>query len=147
MISRKRWKRTMSTRLPPQVELMREPTLKTFSGSSSTFGPTRQPQHLRLLAEGEARRAEAEVLVRPHLAGEADAGLHLVDDEEALVRRARQAGQGLQELGAEVVVAAFGLDGLDEDGGDVVGVVGEGRLDLRRGPVPRPRSPRARPPR
>ena len=30
--------------------------------------------------------------------------------------------QRLQELGPEVVVAALGLDGLDEDGGDVVGV-------------------------
>ena len=59
----------------------------------------------------------------------ADAGLHLVHDEEALVL-AGQALQGLQELGAEVVVAALGLDGLDDDGGDVVRVVGEGLAHL-----------------
>ena len=38
--------------------------------------------------------------------------------------------QGLQELGAEVVVAALGLDGLDDDGGDVVRVLLEGAADL-----------------
>ena len=33
----------MSVRLPPHVELMRDGTLKTFSGSSSTRGPAMQP--------------------------------------------------------------------------------------------------------
>ena len=41
--------------------------------------------------------------------------------------------QRLQELGAEVVVAALGLDRLDDDGRDVVRVVGEGLADLVEG--------------
>ena len=70
------------------------------------------------------------MLVRPHLPGEPDARLHLVHDEEALVLVGASRSQGLQELRAEVVVAALGLDGLDDDGGDVVGVVREGLPDL-----------------
>ena len=42
----------------------------------------------------------------------------------------REALEGLQERRPEVVVAALGLDGLDDDGGDVVGVVLEGLLHL-----------------
>ena len=42
----------------------------------------------------------------------------------------RDRSQGLQERGAEVVVAALGLDGLDDDGRDVVRVVREGLLHL-----------------
>ena len=108
---------------------MREATLKTFCGSSSTLGPDQAAADLRLLAERQGVRREPEVLVRPHLPGEADAGLDLVHDEEALVLAAMPL-QRLQELRAEVVVAALGLDGLDDDGRDVVGVVGEGALRI-----------------
>jgi len=44
MISRILAARTMSTRLPPHVELIREGTLNTLFSTSSTFGPTRMPQ-------------------------------------------------------------------------------------------------------
>ena len=53
------------------------------------------PAGLGLLAEGEGVGLEAVVLVSPDLAGEADAGLHFVDDEEAVARiRDRLAGPG-----------------------------------------------------
>ena len=47
--------------------------------------------------------------------------------------------------GAEVDVAALGLDRLDQDRGDVVRVVGEGLLDLLERALPRPPASRARP--
>jgi len=56
------------------------------------------------------------VIVRPELARGADARLHLVDDEQDVVL-ARQLAQAFEEGGRGVVVAAFGLDGLDDDGG------------------------------
>ena len=40
---------------------------------------------LRLLAEGEDVGLDAEVLEAPTFAGDADAGLHLVEDEQELV--------------------------------------------------------------
>jgi hypothetical protein len=43
MISRIRSNRTMSTMLPPQVELIRLGTRNTFSSSSSIRGPARMP--------------------------------------------------------------------------------------------------------
>jgi hypothetical protein len=57
--------------------------------------------------------------MRPHAAGEAHAGLHLVEDEQRLIF-VREVAQRPQELGTEMIVAALGLDGLDEDAGDVV---------------------------
>lgn len=73
---------------------------------------------LSLLGEGDhvGRVLEIPVLVRPELASGANAGLDLVGNEEDVVL----AGEGaelLEELGAGVVVAALGLDGLDHDGG------------------------------
>ena len=62
------------------------------------------------------------MLVGPELAGGADAGLDFVDDHEHVVAFGDVA-QALEEFGGRVVVAAFGLDGLDDDGGDGV-VVG-----------------------
>ena len=44
MISRIRRERTMSVRLPPQVELIRDGTWKTLSGTSSTRPPAITPQ-------------------------------------------------------------------------------------------------------
>ena len=69
------------------------------------------------------------MLPGPHLAGDAHAALHLVEDEEHFVLVAYLA-QLLEELGAEVVVAALALYRLDDDGGYAVGVVHQRVLDL-----------------
>lgn len=83
---------------------------------------------LGFLAEGDHVRwgIEAPILVGPELPGCADAGLDLVDDEEDIVPFCNFA-EAAEEGGGSVVVAAFGLDGLDDDGGD--GVV-EGLNDV-----------------
>lgn len=72
---------------------------------------------LGLLAEGHhvRGRGQVPVLVGPELAGGADAGLHLVDDEEHAVLLGDLA-QAAEEGGRGVVVAALGLNGLDDDG-------------------------------
>ena len=75
---------------------------------------------LRLLAEGEDVGLDAELLEGPHRAGDADAGLHLVEDEQELVLVGeRGAGCGRNSR-AEVVVAALALDRLDDERRDVV---------------------------
>ena len=55
-----------------------------------------------------------------HLAGSADSGLDLVEDEEDAVLVAELAEAG-EEAGRGDDVAAFALDGLDEDGGEFIG--------------------------
>ncbi len=87
---------------------------------------------LGLLAEGEDVGAHAVVLVGPPLAGGAEARLDLVEDEQEFVA-VGEVAQGLQELGAEVVVAALALDGLDDQARDLGGVLGDHGLDLRQG--------------
>ena len=72
----------------------------------------------------------AELLVGPRGAGHAAAGLHLVEDEQRVVRAA-QLLHRLQELRAHVVVAALALDGLGDEAGDVVRVRRERGLGLR----------------
>ena len=109
----------MSVRLPPHVELMREETREDVVGELEDAVVRGEAAHLRLLAEAEQVRLDAEVLEGPHLAGDADAGLHLVEDEQHLVLVAELA-DGAEELGAEVVVAAFALDRLHDEGRDVV---------------------------
>ena len=64
------------------------------------------------------------MLVRPPLAGETEARLHLVEDEEGLVL-VGEAPKLPEELGTEVIVAALALDGLDDDRGDVVRIARE----------------------
>ena len=59
------------------------------------------------------------VLVGPELAGGADAGLDLVNDEEDVVAF-RDVAQAAEEGGRSVVVTTFGLDWLDDDGADGV---------------------------
>ena len=81
---------------------------------------------LRLLAERDDVGLHAELLEGPGRAGEAAAGLHLVEDEQRVVLEAQRL-HGLQELGPEVVVAALALDRLHEEAGDVVRVLLEGR--------------------
>ena len=84
---------------------------------------------LQLLAEREQVGLQAQLRVDPGGAGDAGAGLHLVDDEERVVL-VRQALQLLEELRPQVVVAALRLDGLHDRAGDVVGVGEEGVLGL-----------------
>lgn len=86
--------------------------------------------YLRLFAEGEEVRLDGRVVLPcPHLARDAHAALHLVEDEEHFVLVAYLT-QLLEELGAEVVVAAFALYRLDDDRGYAVGVVHQRVLDL-----------------
>ena len=73
------------------------------------------------LGDGHDVRLDAVVLVAEPLAGAAHAGLDLVDDEAG----ADLVGDGAQvahELGGRHDEAALALDGLDDDGGDVVAV-------------------------
>ena len=66
MISRYLRARTMSTRLPPQVELMREETVKTFSGSSKIRSFEAKPQTCIFLPN--AKRSGATPTVwNPHI--------------------------------------------------------------------------------
>src|SRR5690606_37125162 len=81
--------------------------------------------HLDLLRERDDVRRQAELLIRPGRPGGPGAGLHFVDDEQRVVF-VRQALHRLEELRAHVVVAAFALDRLGDERGDVVRVVGEG---------------------
>jgi hypothetical protein len=73
---------------------------------------------LRFLGESDhvRRRAEVPVLVGPEFARCADACLHFVDDEED-VGALGQVAEPAEEGGGGVVVAAFGLHGLDDYGG------------------------------
>ena len=66
---------------------------------------------LGLLAEGDDVGLDAELLVGPGGAGQAAAGLHLVEDEQRVVLVAQRLHR-LQELRPEVVVAALALDRL-----------------------------------
>ena len=75
------------------------------------------------LADAHDVGLDAVVLARPHRAGAADAGLHLVDDEQDAVAVAQLAQVG-QPARRRHDVAAFALDRLDEDRRHV-GWVGE----------------------
>ena len=85
----------------------------------------------------------AQLLVRPRGAGGADAGLHLVEDEQRVVIM-HQLDQPLEELGPDVVVAALALDRLGDEGGDVVRVRRERGLAPAPARAPRPPSTSAR---
>jgi ParB family chromosome partitioning protein len=104
------------------------------------------PAHLRLLAERDDVGLDVVVLPHPRLARSEEAGLHFVEHEQRFVL-VGVAAQALQELRAEVVVAAFALHRLDQDRGDPVLVLLEGRFDLEAGLLfraPRRRSRRCR---
>lgn len=77
-------------------------------------------------------RGEVPVLVGPELASSADTSLYLVDDEENVVLCGKFA-QAAEEGGRGVVVATFGLDGLNDDGGGGVGEGGDEALDVGEG--------------
>lgn len=74
---------------------------------------------LGFFAKGDhvRRGLEAPVLVGPEFPGGADSSLDLVDDEEHVVAFCDFA-EAAEEGGGGVVVATFGLDGLDDDGGN-----------------------------
>jgi len=59
------------------------------------------------------------VIVGPEFAGGADAGLHFVDDEHDVIAFCDLAETAEEGRGG-VIVAAFGLDGLYDDGGNWV---------------------------
>lgn len=89
---------------------------------------------LGLLGEGDhvGGRGEVPVVVGPELAGGADAGLHLVDNQEDAVLLGDLA-QAAEEGGRGVVVTTLGLDGLDDDGTGGNAVVEDQVLDLGEG--------------
>ena len=64
------------------------------------------------------------MLPAPHRAGGAEAGLHLVEDQQRLALVGDPA-QGREELAAEVVVPALALDRLEDDRGDLVYLTGK----------------------
>ena len=108
---------------------MREDTLKTFSGSSSTFGPTRQPQTWDFLPKASAsgRRPKCSCAhILPVIPKPVWTSSRMKKTSCSRALRSRPC----RNSRAEVVVAALALDRLHDDGGDVVGVVGEGPLDL-----------------
>jgi len=89
---------------------------------------------LGLLGEGHHVRwgREVPVLVSPELAGCADTGLHLVDDEQDVVLLGKLA-ETAEEGWGRVVVATLGLDGLDDDGCWRVVVGSDETLDVGEG--------------
>src|SRR5450759_3908017 len=89
----------------------------------------REAADLRLLAEDEEVRLDAELLPAPHREGLNDAGMHLVENEEELELVGERA-QAPEELRPEVVVAPFPLDRLEDERGDVAGRFGAGLADL-----------------
>ena len=143
MTSRMRRDRTMSTRLPPHVELIRELTANTLSATSSTRPPGHHAAHLGLLAERDHVGRDTQLLVGPSGSGHPAAGLHLVEDEQRVELVAQLAHRG-EELRPEVAVAALALDRLGDEAGDVVRVRLEGRPGLRAATRPPPHPCRRR---
>ena len=68
MISRNFRQRTMSTRFPPHVELIREETVKTFSGSSRIRSFEAKPQTCVFLPNENMSGATPRRLEAPHRA-------------------------------------------------------------------------------
>jgi hypothetical protein len=87
-----------------------------------------------LLPKRHDIRRRAELLEGPHATRRPEARLHFVVNEQRVVL-IRVGTQPLKKLGAQVMVAALGLDRLDENCGDALGVIGERVLDLSRCPV------------
>ena len=83
--SRIRSNRTMSTRLPPQVELMRLETWKTLSSTSSSRRPARMPQTCAFLPNARMSGSTPNCSCNQNDPRETDAGLDFVEDEEGIV--------------------------------------------------------------
>ena len=77
----------MSTRPPPQVELIRPDTANTLSADLVDPPAGHDAAELDLLGERDDVGLEAELLVGPGRAGQADPGLHLVEHEQRVVAR------------------------------------------------------------
>src|SRR5882757_76020 len=69
------------------------------------------------------------MLATPHLSGNTHAALHFVEDEEDVVLIADFA-QLLQPFASEIIIAAFTLDRLNDDGADVDLTLVEVSMDL-----------------
>ena len=112
--------------LPPKVLpwLPAERWAPTSSLASSA--PMGKPAPSALADERRSGR-DALPLVRPHLAGAPQAGLHLVEAEERAGPGGELAGR-LQVAGGRLDHAGLALDGLDHEGGG----------PCRRGPAPAP---------
>src|SRR5262245_19644365 len=81
-------------------------------------GPERQPARNALRTTDDIR-LDAGVFDREHLAGSSHTALHFVDDEQDAMFVAERP-QFAQELWRGDVIAAFALDRLDEDRGNLV---------------------------
>ena len=124
MISSSRRERTMSASPPPQVELIRPDWVKTLSGDLVHPAAGHDATELDLLGERDHVGVHPELLVGPGRARGAHPGLHLVEDEQRVVR-VHQLDHLGEELGPDVVVSALALDRLGDERGDVVRVLGE----------------------
>ena len=94
--------------------------------------PGHDAADLGFLAEDQQVGQHVEMLAAPVPAGNAHAALDFVEDEQEVVLVANPP-QRAQELAAEMVVAALALDRLDDDGGDVGGLLREDVADLFQG--------------
>ena len=83
---------------------MREDSRNTFFSTSSIRGPGEDATYLGLLAESQDVGFHVVMLIGPHLAGQPDTRLYLVQDEQELVLIG-EASQLLEEFGSEVVVS------------------------------------------
>ena len=108
----------MSVKFPPQVEFSRLGKRKALSSTSSRRGPAITPQTCTFLPNAIrsgftpkcSQHQLRPVVPMPRL--------HFVENEEHLVLVADLA-QRPQPFAAEMIVAAFALDRLDDDRGDV----------------------------
>src|SRR6185369_9950371 len=82
---------------------------------------------LHFLGKTQHVRLNTEFLKCPPSAGEPNPGLHLVENQQRLALIGN-APQSRQELGAEMIVSAFTLNGFDQDGGDLVSALVERAL-------------------
>ncbi len=108
----------MSVKLPPQVELIRLGRRKAIVLHLIEPRPGHHATDLRLFPERHQVGQHAEMLAAPVAAGRSHAALHFVENEQHFVLVA-DAAQRLQPFAAEMIVAAFALDRLDDDRGDV----------------------------
>ena len=112
------------TGLPPKVE----PCAPLLPGADGLLGDDGADRHAgsQSLRGEEDVGLDALVLAGPHLSGAPDAALHLVRHQQDAVPVAERA-QVAQPSRRRDDVAAFSLNRLDEDGGDVarVEVAGE----------------------
>src|SRR5207237_813778 len=90
--------------------------------SNASINP--RPRHhaadLRLFTEREQVRQHCEMFAAPVPSGDTHAALHLVENEKH-VKLVAQPAQRREPFAAKMIVAAFALDRLDDDGGYVDG--------------------------